>query len=319
MPVSGYPNMFLLKYNLNGNLLNEYNYTDYRGTRNIDLLPDGNMFLSVSSSDDYPDLYLAGIIINQDAELVHEYIIPEIEDEWDANIWLMPDGGYLTTTVRMDEYPDHTSILLDRYDANFSHLWQYDYDNHQQEYYYIYDYDVLIDSHGDIVLFGQADDVGYDEPEFVFLSKFTPDPTDLEITVDGYGDVSAVPAPGRFFWHGMLTNNTDADIVTDVWVIVRGPDGYPSEPLRVWQDITVPANGVYEADLRQNVPTDAASGEYNYILRAGTYDPDNPQHTIQAYFPLTVTGGPEVNLDPPRVRGVVAAPFDGPIVTAQVE
>lgn len=183
------------------------------------------------------------------------------------------------------------------------------------------DHNTIIDAEGNVVVLVECtwydgDDNSYTE---TYLEKFCLDPTDLEIAINPYSPDSRHPAPGRFFWHGTLTNNTDADIVTDVWVIVRGPDGYPSEPLRVWEDITVPANGIYEADLRQNIPADAASGEYNYIVRAGTYEPGDPQHTIQAYFPFAVTGGTEVNFDPPRVRGVVAAPFDGPIVTAQVE
>ncbi len=212
----------------------------------------------------------------------------------------------------MHEYV-HT-LRLRRFDASWNLLWSYDYENNQFNYDEFFQVTPVVTSEGEIVLFGHflVFDPWPDVEVGTFITKLSSVPTDLEIDISPISNVHGVPAPGRINWHGALTNNTDADIVTDVWVIVRGPDGYPSEPLRVWEDITVPANGFYEADLQQNVPADAASGEYNYILRAGTYEPGDPQHTIQAYFPLTVTGGTEVNLDPPRTRGVVAAPFERP-------
>ncbi len=264
----------------------------------------------------YVDYYYA-IEITPDGDLLRTMEAPDVDNAINHKIWAMPDGGYLATCTQYREYPQRSAIILTRYDATYTQLWQDDYSVSGFDYDEILDYDVIIHSDGHISLFGDL--TNYEGSDCDFLARLQPDPTDFEIAVDAYADVSAVPAPGRFFWHGTLTNNTDADITTDIWVIVRGPDGYPSEPLRVWENITVPANGVYEADLRQNIPADAASGEYNYILRAGTYEPGNPQHVVQDYFTLTVTGGTEVNLDPTRTRGVVAAPFDGPVIAAQTE
>ncbi len=302
--------VYLVKTSQTGNIIDT---TSYESTNNnslhfaesINILCDGNLLLNGDFAIE-PDLTYAALLLSPDGD-VHGY--------WGDSRQRMqplPDGGYIAS---IPDFDTNDQILMQRFNAMGTPIvdWTYTVE-FEPAITSVEDPILLVTPDGETILYGKYT---YMRPDFTFEDdlyaiKFAAWHTDLEIAIDRTCNLSAIPAPGRFFWRGVMTNNTNTDLTTDVWVIVRGPDGYPSEPLRVWEDIIVPANGVYEADLRQNVPADAASGEYNYIVRAGTYDPDNPQHTIQAYFPLTVTGGTEVDLDPPRTRGVVAAPFDGP-------
>ncbi len=276
--------------------------------RSCDIAVDGNVYLSGVFS--LAENSVSSIVaFTPDGELIHSYG----DGEFSKVITYTSDGGYFSVEGSFQYEP----LTIRRYDASYTLLWENSFIVDDDNFITFYDSLIILDPSGYFYLIGSYErEIQNEYERNVFVAKFTGEQTDLALTVNNYGNDSSVPAPGRFYWHGELTNNTDSDITTDVWVIVRGPDGYPSEPLRIWSDITIPANSIYEADLRQNVPANAASGEYNYVVRAGAYSPDDPQHTIQAYFPITVTGGTDVVRDPPRMHGIVAAPFDEP---AQVE
>ncbi len=275
----------------------------------IEMMPDGNLFVKGTFYFTQDDANYA-MILSPDGDLLTVWDDPYTGDYWDNDVWLLPDGGFLSTHIGDIGQPFHYEIEFICYDGSWNELWRNSEVDFERRYSAVNSYTGYITSDRSMLFYGQFQHGDYEWD--ALLLKYDLAPSDLEIDVFRYSN-RGVPAPGRFYWHGTLINNTDADINTAVWVLVRGPDGYPSEPLRVWEDITVPANGTYEADLRQNIPADAASGEYNYIVRAGLeYNPGQLQHSIQAYFPLTITGGAAVDLDPPRVRGVVAAPFEGP-------
>jgi hypothetical protein len=298
-----------------GNQIAEFLYEaqwDFIATYRSTIMPDGNLLLFGRFPIDLTEWYQA-IIISPTGDLLETF------DNYQGNstrpeLYIMSDGGYMSVKGIYENNNVHV-LRLDCFDASWNLLWTYNYELNGIDYNQFGNVTPLITKTGEVVLFGNY--YYGDWPQYhigYFITKISSVPTDLELTIEPYGNVNDVPAPGRFNLHGVLTNNTNAEINTDIWIITRGPDGYPSEPLRVWEDITVPVNGVYEADLRQVVPVDAAAGEYNYIVRAGDYVEGNPQHTIQDYFPLTVISNVAVDLDPPRVRGIVAAPFEGPVL-----
>ncbi len=297
---------------IDSTIVQRINNSSVHSTLNIIQQPDGNLLMSGWFSMEFDSTY-SGLTISPDGDILNYWGHQDMLLPYHS-LYSMPDGGSVSIVPDVDS---DNEILFTRYDATGTPIIDWSYDMNVDDYIYSSENQtVVVNALGEIFLFSDYNFFNIrinDDDTNVLAAKFGVWHTDLEIAANRYNNQD-LQAPGRFHWHGTLTNNTDADITTDVWVIVRGPDGYPSEPLRVWEDITIPANGVYEADLQQNVPADAASGEYNYIVRAGTYDPDNPQHTIQAYFPLIVTGGTEVDLDPPRTRGVVAAPFVGPVL-----
>ncbi len=269
-----------------------------------EVLPDGNLLIAGQLAMDADSMY-SGLTLSPDGEIINYWGHQGMSLGPYFPLYGMPDGGSISY-----RHHDGSNLEFTRYDATGTPLFTWDYYCTVEDCVYIERDIAAVSRLGEIVVFGE-----YGVGEFetnVFLAKFSAGHTDLEISARPNRSLNSVHPPNRFTWHGTLTNNTDVDIVTDVWVIVRGPAGYPSESLRVWEDITVPANGTYEADLQQSIPANTASGEYNYIVRAGAYTDNGPQHTIQAFFPFTVTGGTEVDFDPPRHLDVVAAPFEGP-------
>ncbi len=281
-------------------------YIHYVGE--VSVRPDGNIHMC-GVLDIEPDTLYSVMNVTPDGDVVDYFgAIDDLDD-----ICQMHDGGYLAINI---SYPNF--LIFTRYTASGDPLYSWTHEvSTNPDIEWIERIFAKTTPDDEVIVFGcyYYNLGGGDYDYNPFAVKMDLGPTDLQLEVQPLTNTSVISAPGQFFWSGTLTNTTNANITTDVWVLVRGPAGYPSEPLWVWQDINipVPANGRVSAILQQDVPADAETGQYNYIVRVGDYDaPGGPRHTIQAYFPLRVVDGAEVDLDPPRVHGVVAAPLAAP-------
>ena len=110
---------------------------------------------------------------------------------------------------------------------------------------------------------------------------------DISIGMEPFNSPVVVHRNDDFFYYGSLTNNTDSDLTTDVWINILMPDGSMLDPLRQWNDILVSAGAADTYVVRQHVPGNAPFGDYLYIA----YDGDYPNIMDSTYFELTVVSG----------------------------
>jgi hypothetical protein len=252
----------------------------------------------------------------------------EVDGQACSVIRLSPDGEVLNTGGEPPNYhvlmPDGSLLLYEKgseggldsrsyfhhYDMSLNELWL-DWYSYPPAVNYPSPYiqDVEVNNVGEFLVQGcYFYGLGAYPPPNVFLTKFETVQQPLSIFVQPQDTIVVYDRPRNLFYGARLSNSTDEPIQTDVWIIARGANGYPSGPIRMWEEVTIPANGSFEGVLRQFVPAGIARGQYNYIVRIGDY----PNPTVQDYFIFTVIDGPEPDINPPRERGVVAAFLPAP-------
>ncbi len=111
--------------------------------------------------------------------------------------------------------------------------------------------------------------------------EFTCDPNDLPIIIPEEG--------GSFSFNASLTNHGDSSRVTDVWSMVRLPNGNPYGPLLLYQNVPFgPDQQRSVSNVTHNVPGKAPYGSYKYKLYYGDY-PSAPEDSC--YFNFYKQGG----------------------------
>lgn len=94
---------------------------------------------------------------------------------------------------------------------------------------------------------------------------------ELETTLTPYNPPIQIPtAGGSFDWNGALTNNSSNNIMATVWTVAKLPSGSETGAL-LQATITMPAGNQISRDRTQMVPEIAPAGQYEYILRWGSY------------------------------------------------
>ena len=108
--------------------------------------------------------------------------------------------------------------------------------------------------------------------------------TELTLSAEPVGGPLIIPASGgSFSFNVSVSNAYTSSVPGTVWTLAKLPNGqYTGALLQV--PITLPA-GVQLTRMRsQNVPASAPAGDYEYIIRWGTY-PDRPW--AESRFPFT--------------------------------
>ncbi|MBD3168591.1 MAG: T9SS type A sorting domain-containing protein [candidate division Zixibacteria bacterium] len=128
---------------------------------------------------------------------------------------------------------------------------------------------------------------------------FAPTVSDLEIgMIPDITPPITLPAGSNFTYEGTLTNNTDGDLYTDVWLRAHHiPTGTYYGPRTIYYDLMVPANSTASwYPVVQNISAYAPLGDYYYIATCGEW-PDN-NIVDSTYFMVTVTAA-DGNVDDP--------------------
>ncbi|MBD3170660.1 MAG: T9SS type A sorting domain-containing protein [candidate division Zixibacteria bacterium] len=97
-----------------------------------------------------------------------------------------------------------------------------------------------------------------------------------------------VPRGGYFRFTGILENYTSQYRTTDVWVMVQLPGGAQYGPVQQFNNISLsPYQNITVPNVRQDVPSYAPLGTYDYVSYCGNY----PGSKVDsASFPFTVVG-----------------------------
>ncbi|MCP4634637.1 MAG: T9SS type A sorting domain-containing protein [candidate division Zixibacteria bacterium] len=92
---------------------------------------------------------------------------------------------------------------------------------------------------------------------------------------------------GFFTFTGILNNNTDQQLLGDVWIMLRLPNDQMYGPIEQFNNIPMdPYENLTYPGVRQNIPSYAMLGEYEYFAFCGDY----PGYiTDQASFMFNVT------------------------------
>jgi len=85
-------------------------------------------------------------------------------------------------------------------------------------------------------------------------------------------DPTIVPAGGQFTYDASLDNPCNEDLLRDVWLMLRLPNGSYFGPIGKHRGFTLFANSTLIFHNRtQSIPTFAPLGDYTYISHCGTY------------------------------------------------
>ncbi len=110
----------------------------------------------------------------------------------------------------------------------------------------------------------------------------------------------SVPAGGSFTFTGMLTNDTDQPLSSDIWIVLRLPNDNSYGPIERWNNIPMgPSEEKVWTGVTQNVPSYALRGDYDYISYAGDYPSlitDSASFEFTVIDPLVGEGSNEWNL-----------------------
>ncbi|MBD3234815.1 MAG: T9SS type A sorting domain-containing protein [candidate division Zixibacteria bacterium] len=96
-----------------------------------------------------------------------------------------------------------------------------------------------------------------------------------------------VPAGSSFTYTGEITNNTDLNLTTDIWIVADVPEyGYFGPVYRISNLALQPFETLTQISNAQEVPMDAPLGSYEYIAFCGDYP---NLITDSSYFNFVVT------------------------------
>ncbi len=261
----------------NGNLYLHTEITDYAGwspvVDGIIQEADGNLMLhgSFPVNDDLTHTFIR---ISPDGDVLAHL------GDWPNPVVLMPHGGYLSYEAEGDG-----GVLMKCYDICYQHM-------HWLDQYTVPGSlndpgpdcsRMLISQSQELILAGSYY-TGPDEEQEAYIIKFNRIPNDLVVSAKTPRPGVVIEPPGVLHWYGQLINTLDNDTFTDVWVMACTPSGYPTEPIRMWEDVTIPACETITRMLHRFAPVGVHAGEWVYILRTGEY----PNASQQACFTFTI-------------------------------
>ncbi|MBD3170326.1 MAG: T9SS type A sorting domain-containing protein [candidate division Zixibacteria bacterium] len=94
----------------------------------------------------------------------------------------------------------------------------------------------------------------------------------VSVTMTPHGTPVTVNPGGYFTFTGVLSNNTGQNVVGDVWVMLGLPGGSMYGPIQRFDNIPLgPYQTIFAESVRQDIPTFAPLGTYDYISYAGMY------------------------------------------------
>ncbi|MBD3234501.1 MAG: T9SS type A sorting domain-containing protein, partial [candidate division Zixibacteria bacterium] len=116
-------------------------------------------------------------------------------------------------------------------------------------------------------------------------------PPDFEITMEP-DDPPIYVHPGEHFTYtGTLTNQTDQNLTTDVWIMLEAPEYGTVGPLKRYNNVPIAAGETISvSNIRQNIPMIAPIGQYEYISYCGDY-PDIIEDQYSFDFVVWPEGG----------------------------
>jgi hypothetical protein len=128
----------------------------------------------------------------------------------------------------------------------------------------------------------------------VWLLRLAGEAPEPDIAIGMIPDITppiVLPAGSNFVYEGTLTNNTDEDLYTDVWIkVCYIPNGTYHGPYKTYYDLLVPANSTRNYyPVRQHIYAYAAPADYYYIAYCGEWPENNI--TDSTFFMVTVTPG----------------------------
>ncbi|MBD3168900.1 MAG: T9SS type A sorting domain-containing protein [candidate division Zixibacteria bacterium] len=122
-----------------------------------------------------------------------------------------------------------------------------------------------------------------------------PQGSDVVITMDPHDPPVTVPQGGYFTFTGILENTTSDYKFVDVWLMLELPGGNQYGPLNQFNNVFMsPYQTITVPSVRQDIPSYAPLGTYDYISYCGDY----PSTKIDSStFPFTVTQGDGTGAD----------------------
>ncbi|MBL7190207.1 succinylglutamate desuccinylase/aspartoacylase family protein [bacterium] len=104
----------------------------------------------------------------------------------------------------------------------------------------------------------------------------------VEVTLTPENPPIVIPAGGGTFNYTInIENVSGAAQQFDAWIVIQLPNGSFYGPV-IQRTLNMPAGGMIQRTLTQNVPPNAPSGNYLYISRAGDY----PTYWVEDSFPF---------------------------------
>jgi hypothetical protein len=250
---------------------------------------DGGYFLagysrSFGASDEL-NIYLVKTDANGDTLWTRTY--GGVEDDWTYDGQQTPDGGYFIAGTSYSFGPGLYDFWLLKCDANGDTLWSRLYGGGESDDARAFQ----LTSDGAYAICGYTESYGAGSQD-IWLVKVEGEAPEPDIAIGMIPDITppiVLPAGSNFVYEGTLTNNTNGDLYTDVWIkACYIPNGSYHGPYKTYYDLLVPANSTRSYyPVRQHIPGFAAPADYNYIAYCGEW----PENNIidSTFFMITVT------------------------------
>ncbi len=178
-----------------------------------------------------------------------------------------PDGGYIITGAfaTMDS---HYNLAVVKTDSQGNEEWNQTFGGQNDEQAY----DVELTDDGGYVVAGITYTVLPAGTTDMLFLKIGTSPTDPAITISPLNPPIYIPAAGgSFSFNAVIENLADQAITVDGWTEVDLPNGTTYGPVLVRQNLTIPAGGVIDVTLSQDVPGNIPTGEYVYRAHVGQF------------------------------------------------
>ncbi len=190
------------------------------------------------------------------------------------------DGGYVMTGWTQSFGARFFDIYILRMDSVGDTLWtrKYGLDGQDESY------SIRQTSDGGYIVTGILDG---EFSNMWLLKLYGEQSNQLTINIIPENPPIVVPAGSSFTYTGEITNNTDGDLTTDIWIVVDVPGyGYLGPVYRINNLTLQPFETLTQISNAQEIPMDAPAGSYEYIAFCGDY----PNSIIDsAYFNFVVT------------------------------
>ena len=140
---------------------------------------------------------------------------------------------------------------------------------------------------GGYILIGYTNSYGAGGNDF-FVVRLEAEIPPLTITLTPVNPpIQIPPGGGNFQFDLLIENTTDSALTFDAWTLIVFPNGL-EYPLLLRPGLTLPAGGILQRELNQNIPSRALPGNYTNVGNVGIY-PDSI--TCTDSFPFVKLAG----------------------------
>jgi hypothetical protein len=280
--------VYLWKTDADGETMwaNTYGGSNYDRGYSVQQTTDGGYIIAGTTESfgaGYQDVYL--IKTDADGNSLWTRVYGYYQEDYAYSVQQTADDGYVVAGYTQSARDLNVWLLRTNVDGDT--LWTRTYGGGGIEI----GYSVQRSTDGGFVIAGCTNSIGAGNND-VYLLKVEGEAPEPDIAISMIPDITppiVLPAGSNFIYEGTLTNNTDEDLYTDVWIkACYIPNGTYHGPYKTYSDLLVPADSTMSYyPVRQHIYAYAAPADYYYIAYCGEW----PENNIidSTFFMVTVT------------------------------